>query len=81
MDANWFTDITNMFFTWLDRAVYSLITIFYQLLLYLANLDLFGMSTIGEAISDPNTENIIVIFSSRVYALLGIFMLDSSLQP
>lgn len=75
MDANWFTDITNMFFTWLDRAVYSLITIFYQLLLYLANLDLFGMSTIGEAISDPNTENIIVIFSSRVYALLGIFML------
>lgn len=75
MDANWFTNITNMFFTWLDRAVYSLITIFYQLLLYLANLDLFGMSTIGESISNPNTENIIVIFSSRVYALLGIFML------
>ena len=75
MDANWFTNITNMFFTWLDRAVYSLITILYQLFLYLANLDLFGMSTIGESISNQNTENIIVIFSSRVYALLGIFML------
>lgn len=75
MDANWFTNITNMFFTWLDRAVYSLITILYQLFLYLANLDLFGMSTISESISNQNTENIIVIFSSRVYALLGIFML------
>lgn len=66
----WFTDILNMFFTFLDRIVYGLITVFYELFLYLANLDLFGMSTLND---DPN--NIIVNFSSRIYALLGIFML------
>ena len=76
MGANWFTNITNMFFTWIDRAVYSLISIFYQLFLYLANLDLFGMSTLDDATSIPNAaNNIIVNFSSRIYALLGIFML------
>ena len=69
MDGNWFTDILNMFFTFLDRIVYGLITFLYQLLLYLANLDLFGMSDL----SDP--DNVITNFSSRVYALLGIFML------
>lgn len=69
MDGNWFTDILNMFFTFLDRIVYGLITFLYQLLLYLANLDLFGMSDLS------NPDNVITNFSSRVYALLGIFML------
>ena len=69
MDGNWFTDLLNMFFTFLDRIVYGLITFLYQLLLYLANLDLFGMSNL----SSP--DNVITNFSSRVYALLGIFML------
>ena len=69
MDGHWFTDLLNMFFTFLDRIVYGLITVLYQLLLYLANLDLFGMSDL----SSP--DNVITNFSSRVYALLGIFML------
>lgn len=69
MDGNWFTDILNMFFTFLDRIVYGLITFLYQLLLYLANLDLLGMSDLS------NPDNVITNFSSRVYALLGIFML------
>ena len=69
MDGNWFTDLLNMFFTFLDRIVYGLITFLYQLLLYLANLDLFRMSDL----SSP--DNVITNFSGRVYALLGIFML------
>lgn len=68
----WFTDILNMLFTFLDRIVYGLITTLYQLLLYLANLDLFGMSTLT---STTGSSNVILDFSSRVYALLGIFML------
>ena len=72
MEGNWFTDILNMFFTFLDRIVYGLITILYQLLLYLANLDLFQMSTLAD---NPDPTNVIMNFSSRVYALLGIFML------
>lgn len=71
--GNWFTDILNMFFTFLDRIVYGLISTLYELLIYLANLDLFGMSTVTTA-TTPD-QNIIVNFSSRVYALLGIFML------
>ena len=68
----WFTDILRSLFTFLDRIVYGLITTLYQLLLYLANLDLFGMSTLT---STTDSSNVIVEFSSRVYALLGIFML------
>lgn len=67
---DWFNDVLRMLFTFLDRIVYSLITYLYQLILYLANLDLFGMSTLT---TDP--DNVIANFSSRVYALLGIFML------
>lgn len=69
----WFTDIINMLFISLDRIVYGLISTLYELLIYLANLDLFGMSTITST-TTPD-ENVIVNFSSRVYALLGIFML------
>ncbi len=67
----WLNDILNMFFTFLDRIVYGLITILYQLLLYLANLDLFGMAEVASG----DMDNPIVNFSSRVYALLGVFML------
>ena len=69
----WFNDILNMLFTFLDRIVYGLISILYELFLYLANLDLFGMSTL----TDPAaaTDNVIIMFGNRVYALLGIFML------
>ena len=68
----WFTDILNMFFTFLDRIVYGLITVLYELLLYLANLDLFGMS---EITNPAATDNVIITFGNRVYVLLGIFML------
>lgn len=69
----WLTDILNSILTFFDRIVYGLISTLYELLIYLANLDLFGMSTITSS-TTPN-ENIIVNFSSRIYALLGIFML------
>lgn len=73
MNANWFIDILRMFFTFLDSIVYGLISVLYELFMYLANLDLFGMSEITA--STAPSENIIINFSSRIYALLGVFML------
>ena len=75
MDTSWFFNILNSLFTFLDRIVYGLISYLYQLLLYLANLDLFDMNSVTDAASTGSTSNIIIQFSSRVYALLGIFML------
>ena len=71
----WFLRILRTFFSFLDKAVYSLISIFYELLMYLANLDLFGMSTISTSNTSLTADNPILKFSNRIYALLGIFML------
>ncbi len=57
----------------IDSIVYGLISSIYELLMYLANLDLFQMS---EVTSTTNaSDNIILSFASRIYVLLGVFML------
>ncbi len=71
----WFSNLLRGLFIFLDNIVYSLISTFYQLLMYLANLDLFGMSTIDVFSENASVDNAILKFSSRIYALLGIFML------
>ena len=73
MEANWFLNILRMLFTFLDRLVYALITYLYQLFLYLTNLDIFKMSTLTN--NSTAGDNVILNFASRIYALLGIFML------
>lgn len=50
------------FFAQVDRFIYSLISIVYRLIEQLANIDVFG----NEAISD---------FTTRIYTVLGVFML------
>ena len=73
MEANWFLNILRMLFTFLDRLVYALITYLYQLFLYLTNLDISQMSTLTN--DSAAGDNVILNFASRIYALLGIFML------
>ena len=56
--------IGNMFrdlFGWLDTGIYDLMVSVYQLLMQLANLEIFDQKTIGE-------------FSTRIYAIIGILM-------
>lgn len=60
--ATWFMDQIRAFFATLDSIVYNFISVLYQLLLDLADIRIFS----GEVIND---------FATRVYALLGIFML------
>lgn len=47
---------------WIDNVIYSGIGLVYELLIKIANYEIFSQETIGE-------------FSTRIYALLGIFML------
>ena len=70
-----FGKMVRTLFSILDKAVYSLISLFYELLMYLANLDLFGMSKISISDTTLTADNPILKFSNRIYALLGIFML------
>lgn len=48
-------------FGWLDRGIYDFMVSVYQLLMQLANLEIFDQKTIGE-------------FSTRIYAIIGILM-------
>lgn len=72
---SFFVKILRTLFSFIDKAIYSLISLFYELLMYLANLDLFGMSTIDVSNTSLSADNPILKFSNRIYALLGIFML------
>lgn len=73
---SWFTDIIRWFFFQIDNIVYGLISILYELLMYLANLDLFGISSMYTGsgfVLDDN--NLIFKFASRIYVFLGVIML------
>jgi len=59
---DWIVDILRLFFFFLDTIIYPLISVAYNLLMNIANTTVF-------------TEDIIDLFASKVYALLGIFML------
>lgn len=59
---DWLIDILRLFFFFLDTIIYPLISVAYNLLIDIANTTVF-------------TEDIIDLFASKVYALLGIFML------
>lgn len=71
---NWLADIFRSLMFLIDQLVYGLIYYCYELLMYLANLDLFDMTKVYDGTADA-TNNIILNVASRVYVLLGIFML------
>ena len=73
---SWLTDIFRWLFFQIDNIVYGLISILYELLMYLANLDLFGISSMYTGsgfVLDDN--NLIFKFASRIYVFLGVIML------
>lgn len=59
---DWLINILRIFFFFLDSIVYPLISTIYNLFMDISNTTIF-------------TEDIIDFFASKVYALLGIFML------
>lgn len=59
---DWLLDVLRIFFFFIDSIVYPLISLAYELLMDIANTTIF-------------TDDIIDLFASKVYALLGIFML------
>ncbi len=71
---NWLTDVFRWLMFQIDQLVYGLIYYCYELLMYLANLDLFDMTKVYDGTADA-TNNIILNVASRVYVLLGVFML------
>ena len=58
----WLIDVLRLFFFFIDMIIYPLISTAYNLLMSIANTTIF-------------TDDIIDLFASKVYALLGIFML------
>lgn len=61
-DVTAFSQLIRAFFATIDNAVYSFIAIIYNLIEDLANTSILSISQMNE-------------FASRIYALLGIFML------
>lgn len=59
---NWVREILQTLFFWLDQIIYGFIPTFYNLFTDIAETTIF-------------TDEIIDLFASKVYALLGIFML------
>ncbi len=57
------TIIRNVFFAF-DEVIYHFISLLYELLMYLANIDFFGTNA-----------DVVSTLLERVYAILGIFML------
>jgi len=62
MDTNWFWSMLRSISLFLDGIVYPFISTVYNLLMDIANTTIFN-------------EDIFTAFSSKVYALLGVFML------
>ena len=72
----WLINIIRIIFFQIDNIVYGLISVLYELIMYLANLDLFGISNMLQSDGfhmDPN--NLIFKFASRIYVLIGVIML------
>ena len=59
---DWLTDVARWLFFMLDKIIYSFIVTVYNLFVDIAQTSIF-------------TEEVIDLFASKVYALLGIFML------
>ena len=59
---DWIVNLVRQFFFMLDRVIYSFIVTVYNLFVDIAETSIF-------------TEEVIDLFASKVYALLGIFML------
>lgn len=76
MEGNWFLNIIRSLFFQIDNIVYGLISVLYKLIMYLANLDLFGISNmVTDSGFQMDENNIIFKFASRIYVLLGVIML------
>lgn len=61
MEQGWFLDLIRSGLFWLDYVIYGLIEIIYKLFIEIAKVNM--------------SEDIVQKFGSRIYALLGIFML------
>lgn len=59
---NWFSTSIVTIFLWIDAIVYNFINYFYEIFLYLAELDIFG-----------DKEYMLIV--NRVYVILGVVML------
>lgn len=66
--AAWFMEKIRWLFFAFDSVIYSFIDFLYELLLYLANINLFGAS-------EASGSDMLAQLTSRIYILLGIFML------
>ena len=62
VDITMFSQLIRGFFATIDSAVYGFIAVVYNLIEDLANTSILSMTDMNE-------------FASRIYALLGIFML------
>ncbi len=62
MTESWFADGVRALFAAIDSAVYSLISVVYEIILQLSKVEIFGPDEIN-------------VFATKVYSLLGIFML------
>ena len=60
--ANWFTNIIRSFFSFMDRPIYALLGIMYQIFFNVSTIDIFNSETIMK-------------FYGRVQLILGVFML------
>ena len=60
----WIEDLLRNLFFGIDNVVYYFVSVLYELLMYLANVNVFGTN-----------DDVIGEFLRRIYALLGIFML------
>ena len=62
MIESWFNDAARGLFATIDRAVYSLVSVVYEIMMQISQVIIFDNDTLRE-------------FSSKVYSLLGLFML------
>ena len=56
--------------SWIIRLLFMLVSFMYSVIVYLANIDLFNVSTAGDGGS-----TLLTALTTRIYVLLGIFML------
>lgn len=69
----WLEGLVNGIFFTIDNIVYNFISFLFELLMYLANVNLFGVNLDGSNAGAGAA--MITEFTSRIYVLLGIFML------
>lgn len=60
--TGWLNNMLHRFLLWIDSAIYKLVSMSYQLFVYLSSVEIF-------------TQDFFKNFALRIYAILGVFML------